>query len=562
MKPLSLSRHLFWTSSAALVLVAAGCKKKEAEFTALDGPDLLVASSVKSLVDKAKRPSDIIDEADAKAAMDFIKSEGMSWTSVSGEAGNYVFTDLSFPDDNAVAKRVEVSGLHMIDEDFPYASYLSIEELESDEFSLNKLVMNLPSAKIIDQIEALDEEDFDEETSVKLYDQVFDEFMDYTGGGYVEGIKFKESDEAASIGFMGWSKDKAKISGLIENIEVTGDENDPFNMTVGHFSIKNLDISPWGNMSEKGPMGSVMSGYMSLISPYARGYESISFRDIKLTGKDDDLDMSFDFPKGDIWFTPEKNGVFHLKSNFPKIALNVNLDKIPESDEFPKDMIQEFGWDKSRFNLTSDSRIDQKNDNIKVLHSRFNWEDNLELSTTYDVDGMSGYFKAFEKMGSDMDLESMSMGGAFGDPRDAEKLLREMIKDLKVNEFVFGISDKSLLEKSFKLAGHQQGSSAEDMRNGVKASLGLATIGATTDYRREVINDATSALSEFLDSGGTLRLTIKPDNGFDFLESFESIKKMQAEAIFGNTNTDDFDAEAAIDDILRAVNINMEHVPD
>jgi len=300
-----------------------------------------------------------------------------------------------------------------------------------------------------------------------------------------------------------------------------------------------------------------MSGYMALVNPYKRGYESFAIRDMKMSGVEDGANVSFELPRGDVWFTEDKGGVYHNKIEFPEIIVKVDES---QASDFPKEAFEDFGLDEMVFKYWGDVRIDRNNDNLRLLTGGFGMKDMMEFDITYDVDGMSGYFNALNRIANDMGKtleEASTTGGSTPDALGAlsenmaEEVAAEMMK-MTFNEMTLELRDKSLMEKAFKFVADEQGVSVGDLKENAKASLHLGAMGAQTKYQRTLVQEGISAGQNFIDSGGSIRISLKPQGGFSAQQAMEMTEQ----------NFDDPEQEMEmLDDILKRLNIKVEHVP-
>ncbi len=549
--------HLVLTGTLAIGLSLSGCKDKK---TKLDRPpknQQLSAKTLKAQIKGNMPEAAPVDSDKAEAAIAYMKAEGITWESQSGENGSYTFSNLNFAEEEVTIGELTVSGLQMMNEETPYASLFTMQDLTLEGGKIDEVVLMLPSA---DTMTALRDMPDDSDTAMENFiDNVASRLMTFSGGGYMQGFTIiEDSAEVGKLDFMGWNKDGPKMSGLIEGFKIDGtvleeaDGGDELEeIRIGHISVTNLDMGEQNKETETQGMALLMQSYMAVLNPYNRGYDSMALRDISVEGPEG---FSVSVPSGDFWFTEDKGGVFHNKIEVPEFVMSM-IGMEEEGAEI-------FGLDKMVFKFWSDLRIDRNQDNMKLLTGGLAMKDMMEMHYTYDVDGMSGYYAAvsgmFAEMGgvldkviadptvdADTELEAIS-------PQMEEKFMAELMK-VTLNEFNIEIRDQSLLEKGFKLAAEEQGIQVADMKENAKTALNLGTAGASTAYQRTLMQDFIEAAQTFIDSSGAIKVTVKPQGGMSGREAMQLME--------GQDMTDQDASMRAIDDMLKRMNIDFEHVP-
>ncbi len=545
--------------SGALVLSLgvglSGCKDKT-KVSAPTKNNLLSAKTLKAQIKSNMPEVTPVDSDKAEAAIAYMKAEGITWESQSGENGSYTFSNLNFAKENISIGELTVSGLQMLDEETPHASLFTMQDLTLEGGKIDEAVLMLPSA---DTVIALRNMPDDSDTAMEDFiNSVASRLTSISGGGYMQGFTIiEDSAEVGKLDFMGWNKDGSKISGLIEGFEIDGPvleeaegAEDLKSVRIGHMSVTNLDIGEQNKETETQGMALLMQSYLAVLNPYNRGYESMALRDISVEGPEG---LSVSVPSGDIWFTEDKGGVFHNKFEVPEF----NMSMIGMEEEGA----EMFGLDKMVFKFWGDLRIDRNQDNMKLLTGGLAMKDMMEMHYTYDVDGMSGYYAAmggmFAEMGgvldkviadptvdADAELEAIS-------PQMEEKFMAELMK-VTLNEFNVEIRDQSLLEKGFKLAAEEQGVQVADMKENAKAALNLGAAGASTAYQRTLMRDFIDAAQTFIDSSGAIKMSIKPQGGMSGRDAMQLMEQTALERD---------ELIPAIDDLLKRLNIDFEHVP-
>lgn len=556
--------HYFITGAVSAALVVTGCKKPDA---VISDTGLLSSNAIKTQVLNNRIKAQDVDSDKAQAVLDFLQEEGVNWSSVSGENGHFTFNEVTIDDADATIDKLEVSGLQMFDDEVPYARSVSLQGLNSEEVDIKALSFNLPTLEQIKALAALEGEENESkqiQTFSKISKEMMSGFGNYSGGGFIEGLTIKD-DIVGDIGFMGWSKDKDKMSMLLEDFKFTADGPDGKGTgQIGHISIKNIKVTD-GQLDPKDGLSAFMGGYMSLVNPYKRGYESMAIRDVEFSGTEDDMSFSFTLPKGDVWFTEPKNGVFHLKTEFPNMQVKYN---IPEG-ELPDEqmaMIKDYGFEELNFRFWGDTRVDAKNDNLKLLTGGFAWTDNFEIDMNYDMDGMSNYYEAVENMFDDIMpiIEDAASSGSEIDSAELEarmdaafeKDMVAMMESVVLHEMVVELRDKSLIDKGFQIAADMQGQDVADLKNGIKALVTMGTSAAPTETMTGLAKSFMNSAHAMIDDGGTIRISMTPKNEMTFKDIMTGFANLEA------AETDPAASMSFIDDVLIDLNVGIEHVPN
>ena len=548
------SNYMF-VGALSVAVLATGCKGKSE-------PKLLSAKTMKAEIQQFQSKDVDVDNEKSQAAIDFLKSEGVNWTGVTGKNGAYKFSNLTFENEDGVAiKSLSVSGLQMLGDEVPYASAVTIEDFTFEEGKIDEIFFNLPAAETLKGFE-----DLAEESSEKFMKGLIGNFMNFSGGGYMEGLTFQEKLSSATaqspksnVKFIGWNSDKAKMSILLEdmNFKFTEDTGSAGHGFIQHMSIRNLDMTDAGDLSGGTALASMMGQYLNIFNPFKRGYDRIAIRGMDFAVKDKEMDMKFTVPTGDVYFTDVKSGIYHQKIEFPEIKFAIDPASLADG-EIPQDVFEKLDLENMVFNYQADLRIDPAQDNIKLLTGGMGWKDNFEINMTYDMDGFSNYFEALEGMFEHLMpmIESQGMGGSHQDMAsvsDMEAQMKSMYSGIVINDFTVDLRDQSLLAKGFEIASSQNGQSVDDMKNAAKAVITMGTTQAPTDYTRTLSKDFMGSFNSFIDNGGTLRFSIKPETGFsigDMVNEFEQASKGDPAAAMG-----------AIDATLKRMKMDFEHLP-
>jgi len=143
--------------------------------------------------------------------------------------------------------------------------------------------------------------------------------------------------------------------------------------------------------------------------------------------------------------------------------------------------------------------IDSKKDTMSITDTVIDFKDQFKLDFAMEGNGILAMYDAL----GDLDQNNPD-----------EAAIMENMMDL--DYFKMGFTDKSIMDKIWEVAAAQQGGDAAGLKAQAKGLLALGALGAETPEQGKMIGEMTSALTGFIDSGGTLTFEMKPSAGFSF----------------------------------------------
>ena len=120
---------------------------------------------------------------------------------------------------------------------------------------------------------------------------------------------------------------------------------------------------------------------------------------------------------------------------------------------------------------------------------------------------IEGYADATRKMNAAMDFEALA-AGAEPDPM----AMQAAFSDLTFHNFELSIADDSLLDRAFNAAATAQGADPAELKGQIGMGLAMAPMMAQgSGVDMALVTEATTALSSFINDGGTLTLKLDPE---------------------------------------------------
>lgn len=129
----------------------------------------------------------------------------------------------------------------------------------------------------------------------------------------------------------------------------------------------------------------------------------------------------------------------------------------------------------------------------------FEMRDGFRVEVESDMTGLMAY-----------SLAAMQMGYTMEEP-DPEQLL-SLLDPLVLRNFVFRLEDLSLLDRALTAASAMQGMPKEQLRMQAGAMITMGTMAAPAEIPRALLTEFSTAMTNFIASGGTVEVRISPEN--------------------------------------------------
>ena len=121
-------------------------------------------------------------------------------------------------------------------------------------------------------------------------------------------------------------------------------------------------------------------------------------------------------------------------------------------------------------------------------------KDGFELSYNYGASGVKAMTDKMQAQNADK-------------PDGFE--IKTAMEAMTLNGFQMRLEDKSIVERSLKLAGEMRGASPDQVKKELKVALAFAPMMAS-GLEGEMLGEIAGAFGSFVDNGGTLSIVIDP----------------------------------------------------
>ncbi|MEL7540901.1 MAG: hypothetical protein AAGJ51_08355 [Pseudomonadota bacterium] len=297
---------------------------------------------------------------------------------------------------------------------------------------------------------------------------------------------------------------KAVISGLSLNGSDTSDGID-FDISLGSVSATNVDAKFVQAIQENADdEEAMMSAIMDLAydNPMEPGYDSFKLDDLAV----DVAGASFAIPS--IVAGVERNSAGQ-PVKFVTEPYSMTLKADAAGGEVGEQLLQGLsvvGYEELELKGASVATYDPDTDIVEFAagSNYFELVDGAKFSMGGKIEGYSSYAQEvatafdFEQLAAGAEPDPMAMTNAMG--------------KLTFHNFELSIDDNSLLDRAFNAAATAQGADPAELKSQIGMGLAMAPMMAQgSGVDMALVTEATSALSGFINDGGTLTLKLDPD---------------------------------------------------
>lgn len=355
---------------------------------------------------------------------------------------------------------------------------------------------------------------------------------------FARGFSGEEMDDDEDVNFSAYRFETFALEGL--NIASTEDGED-FDMSMTRFAMENyegerlgrFEISGVGFNGESADTGPIEFAFdemvienigPSLMNSFDRGIADAMATEIgeNVTEEPDDFD-------------PEDYNPFDAYESFRFTGLNANIGGIrvtmdsmtAEVDENADEVIMTseitplvvrpdteqplgaqmamglgmLGYQQIEIHGESEAVYDRDEDRVYSRgENYFEMTDGFRIEAESDFGGYMAY--AREAMRVSMGMQP--------DDFDGEDVMA-MFDPLTINRFVLSIEDHSLLDRALTAGSAAQGMSKAELRQQAGAMISLGMMGMPAEIPRPLLTELSTALVEFINEGGSITITIDPD---------------------------------------------------
>ena len=187
-----------------------------------------------------------------------------------------------------------------------------------------------------------------------------------------------------------------------------------------------------------------------------------------------------------------KNGVVRMDQSLSPVRIAFDGDPQDRDLREMREGLNALGFDELVISASQTSVLDEANDTFSVENAVVNLEDGFNLSYDYKGSGLSSI--------KSIDQDNMS-------PDEIESMLGNM----KLNSMNMALTDYNLVDRIIKFVAEQQGTSEALIRMQAKGGLMVLSLGAQNEAQGKALSDIGSALGNFIDDGGTLKIQLNPE---------------------------------------------------
>ena len=492
---------------AAGIALLAACGSGGSDAT----PEVTIAQPVlKELSVRAGNPA---EAANALAAMSLSNSGSgvLSFAGSTTDGATATFTDLTITGEDAIkAGSLVFEGLDMESGQANFGKMslndITITDDEEDvEVKLGSIELINPSPELAGWLAAslngqevpfpsADKVVFDSWSMSGLSGDFSDTEAEGTFG--VDKIEIRDMTDLKAA--------KAVISGISLNGSDTSDGID-FDISLGGMTATNVDAKFIQAIQENADDEEAMvSAIMDLAydDPMEPGYDSFKLDDLAI----DVAGASFAIPS--IVAGVERNAAGQ-PVKFVTEPYSMTLKADAAGGEIGEQLLQGLsvvGYEELELKGASIATYDPDTDIVEFAAGANYLElvDGAKFSMGGKIEGYSSYAQEaatafdFEDLAAGAEPDPMAMTNAMG--------------KLTFHNFELSIDDNSLLDRAFNAAATAQGADPAELKSQIGMGLAMAPMMAQgSGVDMALVTEATTALSSFINDGGTLTLKLDPD---------------------------------------------------
>lgn len=466
-------------------MIAAGCKSKK------EGPDA-IADAVVSVSQKSfgdidnvlKAPKRKVSDAQAETVLKSMgiweQSDWLTWDARSGDQGNYSFKNVvikSGEGEDITAGKLELSGLHMVG-DVPVADVLTFTDLKmtDDEFAMTVDSFAVKSVFMPEALNSIEDvANFDLEPN-QLPQAIV--VKGFSGGDDEVSIKIK------TLG-VGEDNDDNHLRFAAEDIDITSKGKEAFTVKLAAAHFKSLEALKPGTLEA---LADVDNPGALLDFTNSMQFGDMLFTDLIVNS--DYFDLSL--PKY-VQSAQKSGDITHVRMGMPSLKMDIKeaaaLD--PQSRQAMQ-MLKSLDFTSMEFSSAGYTEVNLSEDIMDVKEASLNLKDGFDLNYTAKFSGYQAMNKASVTATTPSDIAAAQ-------------------ENFEIHNFALSLEDKSIVDRSFKLAGEMTGQSPENLRRQLNGVMAIGTLAATAQGYGEIYGDFTSAFGDFIEKGGTLNIAMNPE---------------------------------------------------
>ena len=498
--------------STALVMGACGNKDKGVEGAekVADVVDFSVKSvdnrAIEKLLDVKSRKVSDSEAEKALAKMGLMNESGdLTWANKSGDNGSYSYKDVRVNTEDGetiTIGKLDLSGVHMVDDRATFdrmdARDVTIDGSDGDA-SIDRLSLSRPHPKLgsgimkalaaVEDLKDLD--DFDIDVDLDSDDIAFGAFL-------MDGLSVTGDEADLKLASLGWGEnpDSGKAIFLLEDLELIGEDEDkdiPIRMTLDSISGSGIDMNYFRAIGGENFGKDIIARSKSMgrrapgFNPYSKTFDTFSLKNFNLNV--DTLSVTTDGASGKA---TRKGGVTTVDQSLS--PLRVSFSDTPKDKDLQEmqEGLKSLGFDELVLSASQTSTLDENKDIFSVTDAVVRLEDGFNLSYDYEGSGLNSL--------KSLDQDNLSSGD-----------LEDMLGEMKLRSLNMALTDYNLIDRIINFAAEQQGTSPALIKMQAKGGLMVLSLGAQNEAQGKALGDIGTALGNFIDEGGTLKIRLNPE---------------------------------------------------
>ena len=279
-------------------------------------------------------------------------------------------------------------------------------------------------------------------------------------------------------------------------------ESGPVTVRLDEFSVTGFKTSTYAELMDAiasgGDEDAIMSAYYrSMMSPQMDMFDQIAIRGLLVDAEGVHLAMD------NLTAQIQQRG-----SRFISTAAMDSLRLIPDATKQSGAQLAMalgmLGYDRLEMSMASNGIYDEatgrawtEGDNYVEL------QDGLRIELTQNFSGYDAYFANLP--------EAMAQMEAAGDDEALQtQASLEMMRPIVLHNMTISLVDLSLLERALEAGAVAQGITTDELRMQAGAMIGMGMMSAPPEIPRPMLSQLSTALTNFINAGGTLTIAANP----------------------------------------------------
>ena len=190
------------------------------------------------------------------------------------------------------------------------------------------------------------------------------------------------------------------------------------------------------------------------------------------------------------------------------------------------EQLGKLGYEELTLQSSGSASFDPKTDLTSYEDMTMEIEDAVKLGFSGDILNLGAAMKAMSA-----EIAEVAESEGEGDDVIPTGPNLESLQNVQVKGLTIDLEDQSILDRGFKLAAEMQGMEADQLRAMVSGMVGLGAMqGAQMGLDPDITTSLVSGVSSFIDNGGKLSITIKPETPVT-MSSFSDMSQVTAESL-------------------------------